>query len=184
MAAVEAGSGALDWMHRRIEAGRADSTFGHPPGRTGTRGGIPRRRAEHRNGIGETAGAALAAHDDVDKVAFTGFHRSRQADLARRCGKSEEGGNLELGGKSPNVVFKDADLKAAVETALPALSSSTKASAAAPGHDSSSRKMCSTKWWTGFRSSPRKIKLGSGLEPDTTMGPLVSQNSSIAWADS
>ena len=57
-------------------------------------------------GYGETAGAALAAHPDVDKIAFTGSTGSRQADLASRLRGNLKKVSLELGGKSPNVGFR------------------------------------------------------------------------------
>ncbi len=68
-------------------------------------------------GFGETAGAALVAHQGADKIAFTGETRTGQiimkaaADTLKRV-------TLELGGKSPNIVFADADLDAAVEGAI------------------------------------------------------------------
>src|SRR5438270_7364199 len=71
-------------------------------------------------GFGETAGAALSAHPDVDKVAFTG-----SAEVGRLIVKAAAGNlkkvSLELGGKSPVVVFRDADLDAAAEGAASAI---------------------------------------------------------------
>src|SRR5205807_10274073 len=64
-------------------------------------------------GYGETAGAALAAHDGVDKVAFTGSTEVGKLIVHAATGNLKKV-TLELGGKSPNVVFKDADLDAAI----------------------------------------------------------------------
>ena len=64
-------------------------------------------------GYGETAGAALAAHPDVDKVAFTGSHLTGQRIVQASAGNLKRV-SLELGGKSPDIVFADADLEAAV----------------------------------------------------------------------
>ena len=64
-------------------------------------------------GYGETAGAALAAHPDVDKVAFTGSHSTGQKIVQASAGNLKRV-SLELGGKSPDIVFADADLEAAV----------------------------------------------------------------------
>ena len=64
-------------------------------------------------GYGETAGAALAAHPDVDKVAFTGSTEVGKLILQAAAGNLKKV-SLELGGKSPNVVFDDADLDAAI----------------------------------------------------------------------
>ena len=60
-------------------------------------------------GYGETAGAALAAHPDVDKVAFTGSHLTGQSIIRASAGNLKRV-SLELGGKSPDIVFADADL--------------------------------------------------------------------------
>ena len=63
-------------------------------------------------GFGETAGAALAAHPDVDKVAFTGSTEVGKIIMRAAAGNLKRV-SLELGGKSPNIVFADADLDAA-----------------------------------------------------------------------
>ena len=65
-------------------------------------------------GFGETAGAALAAHEDVDKIAFTGSTEVGRLIVHAAAGNLKKV-SLELGGKSPNIVFKDAgDLEAAI----------------------------------------------------------------------
>ena len=64
-------------------------------------------------GYGETAGAALAAHPDVDKVAFTGSTEVGRLIVQAAAGNLKKV-SLELGGKSPNVIFKDADLDTAI----------------------------------------------------------------------
>src|SRR5260221_731715 len=64
-------------------------------------------------GYGETAGAALAAHDLVDKIAFTGSTEVGKLIVHAATGNLKKI-SLELGGKSPNVVFKDADLDVAI----------------------------------------------------------------------
>jgi aldehyde dehydrogenase (NAD+) len=64
-------------------------------------------------GYGETAGAALAAHAGVDKVAFTGSHLTGQKIIAASAGNLKRV-SLELGGKSPDIVFADADIESAV----------------------------------------------------------------------
>src|SRR5205814_9868362 len=64
-------------------------------------------------GYGETAGAALAAHPDVDKVAFTGSTEVGKLILQAAAGNLKKV-SLELGGKSPNIVLRDADLESAI----------------------------------------------------------------------
>lgn len=68
-------------------------------------------------GFGETAGAAITAHPDVDKVAFTGEWRTGQI-IMRACAGNLKRLSLELGGKSPNIVFDDADIPAAIGGAM------------------------------------------------------------------
>ena len=70
-------------------------------------------------GFGE-AGAALAAHDDVDKVAFTGSTEVGKLIVKAAAGNLKKV-SLELGGKSPNVVYADADLEAAIPGAANAI---------------------------------------------------------------
>lgn len=67
-------------------------------------------------GYGETAGAALAAHDGVDKVAFTGSTEVGKLIVQAAAGNLKKV-SLELGGKSPNIVFQDMDLAAAIQGA-------------------------------------------------------------------
>src|SRR5262249_42951837 len=71
-------------------------------------------------GYGETAGAALAAHMDVDKLAFTGSHLTGQKIVQASAGNLKRL-SLELGGKSPDIVFADADLDTAVPGAAMAV---------------------------------------------------------------
>src|SRR5215470_231285 len=71
-------------------------------------------------GYGETAGAALAAHTGVDKVAFTGSHVTGQSIVKASAGNLKRV-SLELGGKSPDIVFQDADLEAAIPGAAMAV---------------------------------------------------------------
>src|SRR5439155_6305888 len=66
-------------------------------------------------GFGETAGASLASHNDVDKVAFTGSTEVGKLVMKAAADSNLKRVTLELGGKSPNIVFADADLDQAVE---------------------------------------------------------------------
>jgi betaine-aldehyde dehydrogenase len=68
-------------------------------------------------GAGETAGAAIVAHPDVDKIAFTGSVEVGKT-IMRSAADTLKKISLELGGKSPNIFFSDADFEAAVEGAL------------------------------------------------------------------
>ena len=92
--------------------------------------GVPDGVVNVVTGYGETAGAALAAHHDVDKIAFTGSTEVGKLIVNAATGNLKKV-SLELGGKSPNVVFADADDEAR-SPARPTRSSSTTASAASP----------------------------------------------------
>src|SRR5215470_12828056 len=124
-------------------------------------------------GFGETAGAALAAHPDVDKVAFTGSHITGQSIVRASAGNLKRV-SLELGGKSPDVVFADAN----VETAVPG---------AAMAVFANSGQICSagTRLFVEQRvydefvhrvaSFGKGLRVGNGLDPETQIGPLVSE---------
>src|SRR5713226_4299854 len=79
--------------------------------------GFPEGVVNIVTGFGETAGAALAAHSQVDKVAFTGSTEVGKLILQAAAGNLKKV-SLELGGKSPNIVLADADLDQAVPTAM------------------------------------------------------------------
>jgi aldehyde dehydrogenase (NAD+) len=72
------------------------------------------------NGLGETTGAALVAHPDVDKIAFTG-HVDTAKIIQKAAADTLKRTTFELGGKSPNVIFADADLDSAVDGAFHAI---------------------------------------------------------------
>jgi aldehyde dehydrogenase (NAD+) len=72
------------------------------------------------NGLGETTGAAMVVHPDIDKIAFTG-HVDTAKIIQKAAADTLKRTTFELGGKSPNVVFADADMDAAVEGAFHAI---------------------------------------------------------------
>ncbi len=123
-------------------------------------------------GYGETAGAALAAHPDVDKVAFTGSTEVGKLIVAAAAGNLKKV-SLELGGKSPNVVFKDADLKTAIPGAASAIFFNHGQCCCA-GSRLYVEKDIYEEVVAGVSEHASKIKLGHGLDPATQMGPLVS----------
>jgi phenylacetaldehyde dehydrogenase len=124
-------------------------------------------------GYGETAGAALAAHMDVDKVAFTG-----STEVGRMIVHAAEGNlkrvSLELGGKSPNVVFKDADMDVAIPGAASAIFFNHGQCCCA-GSRLYVEKAVFDKVVDGVAERAKKIKVGPGLDKSTDMGPLVSE---------
>ena len=123
-------------------------------------------------GYGETAGAALAAHPDVDKVAFTGSTEVGKLILQAAAGNIKKV-SLELGGKSPNIVFPDADMKATIPGAASAIFFNHGQCCCA-GSRLYIEKSVFDDVVGGIAEQAKKIKLGPGFEPDTDMGPLVS----------
>src|SRR3974390_2417919 len=124
-------------------------------------------------GYGETAGAALAAPPDRDKVAFTGSTEVGKLIVHAAAGNLKKV-SLELGGKSPNVVFDDADLDAAIAGSASAIFFNQGQTCCA-GSRLYVEKSVYDRVVEGVAQQAKKIKVGSGLEPDTTMGPLVSE---------
>jgi phenylacetaldehyde dehydrogenase len=118
------------------------------------------------------AGAALAAHDDVDKVSFTG-----STDVGREIQRAAAGNlkrlTLELGGKSANVVLDDADLDRAVDGAMRSTFRNQGQVCTAGGrlvvHERVEESLVEA-----LAERVRAIRLGPGSEPETDMGPLVS----------
>src|SRR2546423_10764650 len=123
-------------------------------------------------GYGETAGAALAAHDGVDKIAFTGSTEVGKLIVHAATGNLKKV-TLELGGKSPNVIFKDADLGTAIAGSASAIFFNHGQCCCAGSRLFVERPVFD-QVVEGVAEQAKKIKVGSGLEPDTSMGPLVS----------
>lgn len=135
--------------------------------------GLPEGVVNIVTGYGETAGAPLAAHDGVDKVAFTGSTEVGKLIVQAAAGNLKKV-SLELGGKSPNIVFKDAqDLKAAIDGAANAIFFNHGQCCCAGSRLLVERDIFD-EVVEGVAERAKKIKLGPGLADDTEMGPLVS----------
>ncbi|SJZ56281.1 aldehyde dehydrogenase (NAD+) [Enhydrobacter aerosaccus] len=123
-------------------------------------------------GYGETAGAALASHPDVDKVAFTGSHLTGQKIVQASAGNLKRV-SLELGGKSPDIVFADADLDAAVPGASMAVFANSGQICSA-----GTRLFVEKKVYEEFTGRvaafAKELRVGNGVDPQTQVGPLVS----------
>jgi phenylacetaldehyde dehydrogenase len=124
-------------------------------------------------GFGETAGAALAAHGDVDKVAFTGSGEVGRLILQAAAGNLKKV-SLELGGKSPVIVFPDADLNLAVPGAMRAIFNNS-GQVCAAGSRLYAHARVFDQMVEGIAQEAGKLRIGHGLNPDTQMGPLVSK---------
>jgi betaine-aldehyde dehydrogenase len=135
--------------------------------------GVPPGVVNIINGPGETTGAALVAHPGVDKIAFTGSAAvgkiivKSAADTLKRV-------TLELGGKSPNIFFADADWESSVDGALFGVFINQGEVCSAGSRILVEKKIYS-KFVEAMTEKAKRIKLGPPLERETKMGPLVSQ---------
>jgi phenylacetaldehyde dehydrogenase len=123
-------------------------------------------------GYGETAGAALAGHPDVDKVAFTGSTDVGRL-IVQAASRDLKKVSLELGGKSPNIILKDADLSKAIPGATAAIFFNHGQCCNA-GSRLFVHRSIFDEVVQGISKEAEKIRIGHGLE-DVDMGPLVSQ---------
>lgn len=123
-------------------------------------------------GFGETAGASLAAHPGVDKLAFTGSTEVGKL-IVKAAADNLKKVTLELGGKSPNIILEDADLELAIPGAANAIFFNHGQCCTAGSRLYVHRRHFD-KVVHGVAEVARKIKVGPGTEPSTEMGPLVS----------
>jgi phenylacetaldehyde dehydrogenase len=133
--------------------------------------GLPDGVVNIVTGFGD-AGAALAAHDDVDKVAFTGSTEVGKLIVKAAAGNLKKV-TLELGGKSPNVVYADADLESAIPGAANGIFFNHGQCC-----NAGSRLYIQSQVFddvvAGVAEAAKGIKVGPGTEPGTQMGPLIS----------
>ena len=124
-------------------------------------------------GYGETAGASLAAHPDVDKIAFTGSTEVGKLIVQAAAGNLKKV-SLELGGKSPNIVFADADMSSTISGAASAIFFNHGQCCCA-GSRLYVEKSMFDDVVSGVADHAKKIKVGPGFDAETDMGPLVSE---------
>jgi phenylacetaldehyde dehydrogenase len=124
-------------------------------------------------GFGEGAGAPLAAHDLVDKIAFTG-----STEVGRLIVKAAAGNlkkvTLELGGKSPAIIFPDADLAKAIPGTASAIFFNHGQCCCA-GSRLFAHESVFDQVVEGVSNIASQIRVGNGIDPQTEMGPLVSE---------
>jgi aldehyde dehydrogenase (NAD+) len=142
-------------------------------GRLCLEAGVPPGVVNVITGFGETVGAALAEHPGVDKVAFTGSCETGQKIVQASAGNLKRL-TLELGGKSPDIVFADADLDAAVPGAAMAVYGNS-GQVCSAGTRLFVERSIYEEFTTKVAEFSKVLKLGNSLDPSTRIGPLVSQ---------
>ena len=133
--------------------------------------GLPPGVVNVVTGQGET-GAALVAHTDVDKIAFTGSAEVGK-HIMRSAANTLKKISLELGGKSPNILFADADFEASVDGALFGLFFN-QGEVCSAGSRILVERSIYKRVLDAMVEKAKTITLGNGLERTTKMGPLVS----------
>lgn len=135
--------------------------------------GIPAGVFNVVQGLGTVAGQAIADHPDINKVSFTGSTAVGKRLLTSAAGNLKRL-SLELGGKSPVVIYPDADLAEAIPAAAMSIFANSGQVCAAGSrlyvHDSIADEVVE-----GVAKIARSLKLGPGMDAQTTMGPLISE---------
>ena len=124
-------------------------------------------------GLGETAGAAIVEHDGVDKVSFTGSTEVGKIILRAATGNLKRV-TLELGGKSPVIIFPDANIDKAIEGATRGIFTNA-GQVCAAGSRLYAHKNVFERIVDGIADRAGKLKVGPGTDPATDMGPVVSE---------
>src|SRR5215468_6211939 len=135
--------------------------------------GLPPGVVNIVTGVGETAGAAIVEHKDVDKIAFTGSPEVGRIIMRAAAGTLKKI-SLELGGKSPNIFFADADFEAAVEGALFGVFIN-QGEVCSAGSRILVQRSIYDRFVDAMVAKARTITVGPPLDRSTKMGPLVSR---------
>jgi phenylacetaldehyde dehydrogenase len=135
--------------------------------------GIPDGVVNIVTGFGEETGAPLAAHPGVDKIAFTGSTEVGKL-IVKAAANDLKKVSLELGGKSPNIVFSDVDVDLAIAGTAGAIFFNHGQCCCA-GSRLYVQESIFDEFVDGVANVARNIQLGPGLDPNTQMGPMVSE---------
>jgi aldehyde dehydrogenase (NAD+) len=134
--------------------------------------GVPEGVINVVTGFGAQAGAALAAHPDVDRISFTGSTETGQRIVTASAGNMKRV-QLELGGKSPDIVFADADLDKAVPGAAMAVYNNSGQICTA-GTRLLVQRSIQEEFVTRLGEFSKSLRVGNGLDPQVQLGPLIS----------
>lgn len=135
--------------------------------------GVPEGVVNVVTGLGAEAGAALAAHPDVNRIAFTGSNATGR-EIIKASAVNSKRLQLELGGKSPDIVFADADL----DKAVPGVSMgvyNNSGQICFAGTRIFVQRPCIDEFVSRMVTFGKTLKVGDPLSPDTQLGPLISQ---------
>jgi betaine-aldehyde dehydrogenase len=135
--------------------------------------GVPPGAVNIVTGAGERAGAAIVAHASVDKIAFTGSVEVGKI-IMRNAASTLKKISLELGGKSPNIFFADADFEVAVEGALFGIFFN-QGEVCSAGSRILVQRPIYQRFVDAMAEKARTITIGPPLDRQTKMGPLVSR---------
>jgi len=135
--------------------------------------GLPKGVVNVITGFGESAGAPLVAHAEVDKIAFTGSAAVGKT-IMRSAADTLKKVSLELGGKSPNIFFADADFEAAVDGALFGVFIN-QGEVCSAGSRVLVQRPIYKKMLDAMVAKAKTIKVGPGMDPASKMGPVVSK---------
>ncbi|HEY6188816.1 MAG TPA: aldehyde dehydrogenase family protein [Pyrinomonadaceae bacterium] len=124
-------------------------------------------------GYGETAGAALASHPGIDKIAFTGSTEVGKL-IAREAAQNLTKVSLELGGKAPNIIFADADLEQAVNGAMMGIFFN-QGQVCCAGSRLFVAEEVKDEFLDRFKEKAQKVRVGDPMDKATHMGPQVSE---------
>ncbi len=136
--------------------------------------GIPAGVVNAVTGPGDSVGSELVRSPEVDKVSFTGSTETGRK-IMEMASSNLKKVNLECGGKSADIVFDDANLDAALPSAIWSIFRSAGQSCNA-GSRLLVQETIYDSFMEKFRDAASKIRVGNGLDPETEMGPVVSES--------
>ncbi len=136
--------------------------------------GVPEGVVNVVTGYGPSAGDALARHNDVDKIAFTGSIRTARSLLKASAESNLKRLSLELGGKSPNIIFPDADLDRAQNASFWGIYAN-KGEVCSAGSRLLVHEKIYDRFVNGLAERARKMRIGNPLDPASEMGAQISK---------
>lgn len=135
--------------------------------------GVPKGVVNMVHGAGPVVGNEIASHKDVDMVSFTGGTKTGK-HIMKAAADNMKKISLELGGKSPNIIFADSDFEVAVDYALFGIYCGS-GQVCSAGSRILVEESIYDKFIERFTERAKQIQVGNGADPETEMGPLVSQ---------